>query len=153
MAAQTVRMTITACGVDDVNLWNGMTKSERISNELFNNDFNTFRDIKYEEIQEEVKSYSRLTAAQGQIRLNPGVKRNIRALIQWVQHQYRCGIIPGVTLFPLGAVTDLLRQEASHEAYVKKSKNIVDSAKLVSFTLDTKWQDWYPVFINFLRNL
>jgi len=86
MAAQTVFMAISSGGVDDVDLWNGSTKAERITDEIFNNDFNTFRYVKYEKIQDELKQYSRLTVVQGQICLNPGVKRNIRALVYWVKH-------------------------------------------------------------------
>jgi len=49
MVAQAILMVITFCDVNDVDLWNGSTKVERIF-ELFIDAFNTFRHIKYEDI-------------------------------------------------------------------------------------------------------
>ena len=37
--------------------------------------------------------------------------------------------------------------------FVKKAKTIVESAKPGQLTLETKWHDWKPIFINFLCSI
>ena len=46
-----------------------------------------------------------------------------------------------------------MRQQMSHQRYIKKSKTIIDTAKPTSFTETTKWDDWQPTFRNFLKGI
>ena len=82
MTAQTM---VEALGVMDNNpyLFNSSTFVQCISEELFDNDFNTYMDKSFKDIDEDWKTYAGLTINQGQIRLRPGTKKNVRALVQW----------------------------------------------------------------------
>ena len=78
----TLEQILLTCGVpNDGVLFNGATKANRIANEVFNDDFNSCMDISHEDFDSECKTYSGLTVVQGQIRLTPGTKRNIKAII------------------------------------------------------------------------
>ena len=90
---------------------------------------------------------------QGQIRLHPGTKRQIKAFIQWVKDQVRTGEDPSLTPFPVANTTTLIRRYKSHMAFCEKSKRLSETAKPQMFTETTKWADWVPVFINFLKSL
>jgi hypothetical protein len=84
--AFTVYDAKVACGVNDAALFDGDTPAERITADLFGDDFATCMDKGFLEIDNEFKTYLDLTANQGQIRLLPGTKRNIKAFIQHVHH-------------------------------------------------------------------
>ena len=74
----TVRDALALCGINDVQLWHNRTKAQRISNDIFGDDFATAKDLDYDDVLDDFKSYSTLTVANGQIRLTPGNKRNVR---------------------------------------------------------------------------
>ena len=105
------------------------------------------------EIEEDSKTYSGLTVNQGQIRLHPGTKKQIKAFIQWVKDQMRTGKDPSLTHFPIANTATLIRCYKSHIAFCEKSKRLSETAKPHMFTETTKWADWVPVFINFLKSL
>ena len=50
MAAYTVRMAIASCGVNDVTLWNGQTKAQRIAFDMFDDAYTTCMDKTMEEV-------------------------------------------------------------------------------------------------------
>ena len=66
-AAFTVLDAIIACGVDNAIQHNGNTAAERIATDIFNDDFQTCMDKDLKELDDDLKSYSTLTVAQGQI--------------------------------------------------------------------------------------
>jgi hypothetical protein len=76
----TVHDAMVACGVNDVAFSDGDMPAERIAANLFGDDFTTCMDKGFVEIDYEFKTYSDLTADQGQIRLLPGTKQNIKGL-------------------------------------------------------------------------
>ena len=78
----TVQDAIILCGVNDATVFNGSTKAERIADDVFDDDFQSCMDKTIKELDEDLKSYSALTIGNGQIRLTPGNKRNIRGLMQ-----------------------------------------------------------------------
>ena len=82
------------CGITDAALFDGDTKASRIATELFDNNFTSCMDKMYVKLDEDLKSYSTLTAAHGQIWLTPGHKKNIKELIQWTRDHIRLGIDP-----------------------------------------------------------
>jgi hypothetical protein len=78
---------IVACGVNDADHFDGDTPAVRMATDLFGDDFATCMDKSFTELDGEFKTYSDLTQNQGQIRLLPGTKRNIRAFIQWTRDE------------------------------------------------------------------
>jgi hypothetical protein len=153
MAAQvlTVHDAMIACGVNDANVYDGMTPAERLAFDVFIDEFETCMDKTFDELDSDFKSYSELTVAQGQIRLLPGTKRNVKAFIQWVRDERRLGRDPSNTPFPVAQAAALLRRYKTHYQYIKKSSTVSEAAKPDKFTSSTKWNDWYPSFLNYLR--
>ena len=150
----TVEDLLLACGVpNDGILFNGDTKAERIATEVFNDDFTSCMDITFEDFESECKTYAGLTVAQGQIRLTPGTKRNIKALIQWCRDTIIIGQNPEDILFPNNDQLELIRRYKAHGVFRDKAKSISDIAKPSKFEDDTKWIDWCPTFVNFLRSI
>ena len=149
----TVLDAIIAFGVDNATLFNGNTVAQRIAEELFDNDFHACIDKDDSEMGEDFKTYAGLTVAQGQIRLMPGTKRQIRSFVQWAKDQLRTGQNPSETPFPVADTAVLIRRHKSHLAFCEKSKRVSESAKPSQFTEKTKWLDWFPTLVNFLKNL
>ena len=141
------------CGVNNTANFIGQTPAERFANDIFMGTFESMRDKSFEELDADFKSYSDLTQLQGQIRILPMVKRNIKALVHWSQGQYRMGLNPQDSAFPIADVTILLRNQKSHAIFITKSKMIVNNAKPSNFDDKTKWEDWKPTFVNFLRSI
>ena len=94
------------CGITDAALFDGDTKASRIATELLDNDFTSCMDKTYVELDNDLKSYSTLTGAHGQIRLTPSHKKNIKALIQWKRDHIRLGIDPITVIFPVANASD-----------------------------------------------
>ena len=140
----TVLHALIACGIDNANNFNGRTQAWRISNEMFSDDFISCIDKTQQELDDDFKSYASLTQAQGQIRVLPGCRRNIKALVQWTKDKFRTGTDPTSLPFPIGDVTNLLRRSRSHDLFIKKSHTMADTAKPHRFTEKAKWEDWRP---------
>ena len=151
--AQTVFDAMVACGVDNAIRFNGATAAMRIAEEVFDNDFMSCIDKDIGEIEEDFKTYAGLTVNQGQIRLHPGTKRQIKAFMQWEKDQVRTGQDPSLTPFPIADTAVLIRRYKSHMAFCDKSQRLSKAAKPQMFTETTKWADWMPAFINFLKSL
>ena len=123
-----VEDAIILCGVNDSTAFNGATKAERIADDVFDDDFQSCMDKTIKELDEDLKSYSALTIGNGQIRLTPGNKRNIRGLMQWCRDKIRVGSNPSITPFPIIEVPNLIRRYKTHEAFVKMSTTMIDTA-------------------------
>ena len=76
-----------ARGVNDVDILLGDTPAFRLATDIFGDDFTTCMDKKFVELDSDFKTYSNLNQTQGQIRLLPGIKRNIKAFIKWVRDE------------------------------------------------------------------
>ena len=96
-------------------------------------------DKTYIKLDDELKSYSTLTATHGHIRLTPGHKKNIKAFIQWTRDHIRLGIDPITVRFPVANASDFIKRYKHHDAYVNKSKTITETAKPENFTDKLKW--------------
>jgi hypothetical protein len=144
---------IVACGVDNVVQFQGATKAQRIATDIFNDDFTTCMDKSHSDLENDLKSYTNLPTNQGKIVLGPGPKRNIKALIQWGRDQIRNGKDPSLLPFPVAEAAQLIRRYNTHTTFVTKSKTLAETAKPKTFDEKTKWDDWKPVFINFLRSI
>ena len=144
----------TACGVNNKALFMDQTQAQRIASDIFDNAFASCMDVTFKELDEHFKTYFDLTAAQGQIRLNPGIRKNIKAFVQWTRDEIRLGREPGDTAFPIDQITDLIRRYHTHEKYKTDSRTLAEAAKPEKFKeASTKWEDWKPTFLNYLRSI
>ena len=139
--AQTIYDAMVAIGIDDHVLWNGTTQAERIAAEIFNDDFNTCMDLTSTELDENLRMYSTLTVANGQIRLRPHEKRGILAFIQWSHDKIRVDDNPALEAFPVANVQLLIRRYKDHDNYVKKKDTMSDNVKPVRFTEKVNWDE------------
>jgi hypothetical protein len=155
MAAQlfNVHDAMVACGIDNVLPYNGLTKAQRIATDVFNDDFQTCMDKTHTDLDGDLKSYVALAANAGRITLGPGPKRNLKAFIQWTRDQIRTDNDPTALPFPVAEAASLIRRYKTHETFVTKSKTLADTAKPKPLDEKMKWEDWNPVFINFLRSI
>ena len=142
----TVLEAMIACGVDNVKMFNGQTSAQRFGSDIFGNDFITSMDKTMDELNQDLKRFSDLTQAQGQIRISLGIKRNIRAFIQWVRDQYRLGLSPENSPFPVGDSANLIRRHKTHKQFVDNSKTLSEASKPGKFDPETKWEDWSITF-------
>ena len=148
----TVAQVMQQCGVALV-VFNDQTMAQRIATEVFQDSFESCLDKSITDFDDDLKILSDLTVANGRIRLSSTVKRNLKAFIQWCKDKLRIGEDPSQSLFPINNVNDLLRQAKSHKLFVEKSKTLSEIAKPANFTNKTKWDDWEPSFVNFLRSI
>ena len=149
--ANTVTDAMILCSITDQTLFDGLTQVERITNEVFDDHFTLCMDKSIMKLEDDFKSYSAVTLAQGQIRLNPGIKKNIKAFIQWCRDLIRVGRNPEDEVFPVPDAQDLIRHYKTHEAFITKSKMITEMAKPKNFTDKVKQEEWKPLFTNFLQ--
>jgi len=139
------------CGVDNIALFLGETPAKRIAADIFDDNFTTCMDITFKELDDHFKTYSDLTQAQGQIRIPPGTRKNIKAFVQWTRDEIRFGRDPSLSPFPLDQVSDCLRRHKTHEKFVADAKTLAEAAKPEKFKESTKWEDWKPTFLNYIR--
>ena len=95
----------------------------------------------FEELQSDLKSYASLPVTQGQIRTSPGIKQRIQAFIQWTRDKIRIGEDPSAEPFPVHRTSELIRNYKSHQAFIEKSKTLIDTAKPSKFKDTYKWED------------
>ena len=152
-ARYTIREAMEECGVSNQDVFEDKTQAERLASDLFSDDFNTCMDKTHEELDSDFKTYSDLTQAQGQIRITPGVKKNIKAFLQWARDEYRLGRNPEYGRFSQADTQVLMRRYKTHKQFMDKSSDMSDAAKPPKFTTTMKWSDWSPTFINYLRTI
>jgi hypothetical protein len=83
----TVYNALVACGVDNVALFLNETPATRLAEDIFDDLFETCKDLTFKELDDHFKTYSELTVQQGQIRVCPGVRKNIKACTTY-QHKF-----------------------------------------------------------------
>ena len=135
----TARSLISLCGVNDVVQFNVSTSAQRISEEMLDNDFTSFIDKDFNEIDADLKSYSTLTVHQRQIRLQPGTKRSIKALVQLGRDMIRTNQNPGTAPPPILDTALLTRRYTKYKTFTHKTSTISDAAKPSRLTAITKW--------------
>ena len=149
----TVLDALIACGVDNVAQFMEQTPAERIADDIFDDLFTSCLDITFKELDEHFKTYSELSVAQGQIRVRPGTRKNIKAFVQWTRDEIRLARDPATMAFPVGQVSDLIRRYKTHEKFQTDSKTLAEAAKPEKFKETTKWEDWKPTFLNYIRSI
>jgi hypothetical protein len=145
-----VEQAIIDCGVPINIMFNGSTQVQHIASDLFDDDFNSCIDKTNEELDDDFKDYSSLTVANGQIRLTPATKKNIKAFLQWTKHKLRINEDPQMERLPIDDTNNILQRYKTHKVYIDKSKTISETAKPEQFTDKIKWTDWVPTIRNFL---
>ncbi|KAI2507357.1 hypothetical protein MHU86_7077 [Fragilaria crotonensis] len=150
----TVVDAMVTCGVDHDGLFMDETQAQRLASDIFGDQFTSCLDITFKELDEHFKTYSDLTVAQGQIRIRPGIRKNIKAFVQWTRDELRLGRDPTGSPFPIiELVGDLIRRYRTHEKFLNDSKTLSEAAKPEKFKEATKWEDWKPTFLNYLRSI
>ena len=147
----TVRDAMIACGINDAKLFMNKTEAQRIATDLFQDSFNTCMNKTFDKVDSDLKTYSVLTLANGQIRITPGQKNNLKAFIQWTRDQLRNGLNPEFTPFPVDDATIYIRRYKTHENYVKNSSSMAEQSKPSNFKDHMRWQEWEETFLNYLR--
>ena len=140
----TVINAMTACGLD-------LASATTFATQIFMENFETCKDIYDNNIDDALKTLSILTVVQGQIHLMPASKEKIKAFIQWVKDQFRLGVGPTVLALPVNSAAELLRRVKTHNMLIACSDAITSAAKPDKLTKDTKWEDWTPSFLKYLR--
>ena len=151
----TVERSLIICGVRnrDTNnvIWNGSNAAERIAEEVFNGSFESFMDLQLSELDDSWRTYGQLTIGNGQIRLRPATKSNIKALLQWVRDCMRLNIDMTTNAFPVGDKPNLLQRYFTHKQWMEDAPNMIKTALPKQFTEKSKWSDWKVTFVGFLR--
>lgn len=143
----TVKDAITDCGVEDE------LDAQLIAADIFNDDFATCKDKTFTELDTDFKTFAQLDEDDGGIVLLPGVKNRIKAFVQWVRDEFRYGRDPSTSPFPVGDAIKFMRRYKTHKLYLDNSKTMSEAAKPTKFTSDTRWEDWAPTLLNYLRSI
>ena len=77
----TIADAMVKCGVSDTDIVEGESAAKRFPSDIFSNSYDICKDKTMEEVQNDLKYYSNLTQAQGQIRVTPGIIQRIQAFI------------------------------------------------------------------------
>lgn len=141
----TVQDAIIACGVEEV------LDAQLIAADIFGDSFETCKDKTFTELDTDFKTFAQISEEDGGITLLPGVKNRIKAFVQWTRDEYRYGRNPSSTPFPVDQAQQYMRRYKTHKMYVDNSKTMAEAAKPAKLTSDTKWEDWAPTFLNYLR--
>lgn len=99
------------------------------------------------ELEDDWKTYAKLTMAQG----HPATKKNIKALLQWTCDEICTRRNSADMVFPIDNVTQLIKRYTTHKQWLKKATDKAKTALPKQFTEQTKWWDWKGSFINLLR--
>ena len=78
---------MVACGMDHDALFQDETQAQRLATDIFGNQFSACLDVMFKELDKHFKTYTDLTAAQGRIQILPGVRKNIKAFVQWTRDE------------------------------------------------------------------
>ena len=144
---------VRACGVPDVPLFEGNGPAERISGELFEDDFATCKNMTKEDLNDSFKGYTNLTVANGRIVLNPLTKKRLHAMVEWANGLYRVGQDPIAQPFPVAQANSILEKGKELKRFKEKAKTITEAAKPATFTSKSEWLDWSATFKNFLKHV
>ena len=149
--ANTVRSLLALAGVDDSVPFNSKTQAQRMSNDMFDDSFESCLDKTFDEIDADLKIYANPTVANGRITIVPRVMRTIKAFVQWTKDMIRTDRNPESEVITGFDVAGLMRRYKTHLAFVKKKKSatMASMANPSQFTAETKWEDWEPTFKNF----
>lgn len=110
-------------------------------------------DITFKSLDEDFETYGKLTINEGKIKFSVSTKKNVKAFIQWTRDEIRCGRNPALLPFPVASMADLLRRYATHQNFLERFKDLTEASRPKKLKSGSIWNDWKPMFINFLRML
>lgn len=142
----TVRDAMLSCGVTQ-------QQADTLADQVFMDSYESCMDLSDDDLKEAFKTLANLTIAEGRIRLLPAVKNRIKAFHQWAKDQFRMGLDPSTTAFPVAQTQHLLNRAKSHQLFIKKAETLSSAAKPEKFSADVLWDDFAPAFKNYLRSL
>lgn len=144
--AATVLDGITNCGV-------AAALAQRVATDLFSDSFEMVKDKTVKELDEDLKAYADLPANGGRIRFAPAIRTALKAFIYWVQHEYRMSRDPTDMAFPAGDIANIMKRARTQQRFIENKKLMADAAKPKEFTAETKWSEWEPTLVGYLRAL
>jgi len=101
----------------------------------------TCMDKTYKYLEDDFKSFSTLTQAQGQIHLILRVKKRIKALVQWTRDKVRLGRDPIITGLPVELTAIPIRRYNTHAQLIKRADSLSSAARSIPFKEEMKWAD------------
>ena len=119
-----------------------------IAADVFTENLNTCVNIKLSELEDNWKTYSRLTVAEGLIRIRPITKVNIIAFVQWSRKKIRQDENTRLTLFLLAERDDPIKRFNTHKQWLKDAANMSNNSIPKNFTENMEWMDWKATLIN-----
>ena len=91
----TIEEALIAGGVNTINNQiGGQSNAQHLVDDMLGGVYSTCMDKTFTDMDNEFKSYTDLTQAQGHIRLTRGTKHKVKAFVQWVKDRYRLGLDP-----------------------------------------------------------
>ena len=111
------------CGVpDDGVLFDGVDTPDRVSAEIFDDDFESCLILTPDDIKVECKTLAGLTARNRQIRLRPACKRNLKAFVEWTKGKLLVGANPEMEVFLVADAMEYIRRQKAHKQYINARK-------------------------------
>ena len=141
---RTVKDAMVICGLKEED-------AVIIAENVFQDDFATCMDKSITEVNDVLKTFESLTFQQGQIKLLPGQKNNIKAFVQWTRDEIRLNRNPALNDFLVKDAKNFIRRYKTHEKFIKNYKTLSEQAKPEKFTKESKWTDFRSSLINYLR--
>ena len=130
---------------------NDNNSAERTAAEFFNENFNTYVNIKFSKLEDNWKTYIRLTVAGRRIRLRPRTKVNIREFVQWEREKIRQDEDTSLNLFPISEREDLIERFNTHKQWLEDTENTAKKYIPKNFTENMEWMDWKATLIKLLK--
>ena len=106
-----------------------------------------------DDLKENFKSLATISKTDGGVKIAPGPKRKVESFTLWVKHQYRMGRDPATLKYPYAEAITIKQKAATHKLFMSRYEAISAAAKPERFTKDTKWEEWAPSFLNYLRTI
>lgn len=152
---QSVTDIMAICGLPNVLPANAPpgapTIAEYVAAELFLDTFEKCIDTTFEELASDVKTLSANQA--NPLYITAGIRTKIQAFVEWTKQCFRCGFDPKETVFPVQNSVELIRQANIHTEFISKAKAMATIAKPPQFKTSDDWHSWFPLLINYLRQL
>ena len=146
----TVTQAMQQCGVPVAPLFGGQSPAQRVANQIFIDSFDTTLNVSIDEVDDAMTAFTKLTVANGRIPMQPGVKRRVKAFVQWSRSMLRNGRDPTLVAFPVADIISLTQDLHTCTRFEKMSDTLVAQAKPKDFTEEVEWRDWEPTLVNYL---
>ena len=103
--------------------------AQRISAEMFKNNFDTCIDIEFSELKENWKTYSNFSVTECRIRLQPGNKVNIQDFFQLRRDRISLDKGPSLMCFNVAKKNNLIERYNTHNKWTDDASNMASPRK------------------------